>query len=263
MSVRLGNLGLIRLAEALADRDREVIHSVASHRFMTGKQIEQLHFHHHSTHETGARVARTVLARLTRDRVLRRLERRIGGIRAGSRSYVYTLGPVGRRLVGAHSGRLVREPSAAFLDHILAVVDTHLALVEAERIGALELLWVETEPSAWRRYLNSAGAHETLRPDMYVEVARGPLEFWSFLEVDRGTEYRAALVRKCRAYDTYWRLGIEQQKGTFPRVVWAAPNAERERAIEVAIASARGINRDLFVVTRADELVEAISGGRA
>lgn len=262
MSARLGRRGLIRLQDQLSERDRGVIHSVSSHRFATGRQLQRLHFSDHASKETGARVARAALARLTRHGVLARLHRRVGGVRAGSVSYVYALGPVGRRLAGEQTGRQVREPSATFLEHTLAIVEAHLALLEASRNGSFELIVVEVEPACWRRYLNAAGATETLRPDLYVVTARGEFEYCWFLEIDRGTEYRPTLVRKCRAYESYWRTGVEQQRsGTFPRVVWVAPDAERAQAIERSIGSARGLKRDLFRVTSNERLVALLAGG--
>src|SRR5205823_850906 len=101
--------------------------TIASHRFVTGKQLERFHFDDHSSNDSGARVCRGVLARLSRLALLRRLERRVGGIRAGSASYVYTLSWAGRRLVGETTARRVDEPSRTFLNHTLAVADAHLA----------------------------------------------------------------------------------------------------------------------------------------
>ncbi len=262
MRARLGGRGLSGLHERLSDRDREVIHSVASHRFMTGKQIERFHFADHATAETGARVCRQVLARLIREGVLRRLHRRVGGVRAGSVSYVYVLAPAGRRLVGEELTRQVREPSATFLKHTLAIVDAHLALREGASAGRFELVMVEVEGACWRRYLASGGARETLRPDLFVISARGEFEYCWFLEIDLGTEYKPTLVRKCRAYEAYWRTGNEQQRsGTFPLVVWVVPTDARARAIERAISSARGLKQELFRVVVASQLVELFTGG--
>jgi hypothetical protein len=262
MSVRVGRQGLSRLSERLSDRDRELIHTIGSHRFMTGKQIARFHFADHASPDTGARVCRQVLARLAREGVLRRLQRRVGGVRAGSSSYVYMLGPAGRRLVGDELARQVREPSATFLRHTLAIVDAHLTLRDGAREGRFELEMVEAEPACWRRYLGSGGARETLRPDLFVITAAGALEFCWFLEIDLGTEFKPTLIHKCRAYETYWRTGIEQQRsGTFPLVAWVVPTEQRRQELERAIGSARGLKRELFRVAEAQGLVELVAGG--
>ncbi len=59
---------------------------------------------------SAARIARRVLARLTELGVLARLERRIGGLRAGSSGYVYYLGPAGQRLVAYWQGQAYPRP---------------------------------------------------------------------------------------------------------------------------------------------------------
>src|SRR5437870_4997317 len=109
MSAYLGRRGLDERQENLSDRDLAVIRSVRQHRFLTARQIEEFHFTTHATDQAGARVCRRVLARLTRERLLARLERRVGGVRAGSASFVYALGPIGSRLLDENRRRFT-EP---------------------------------------------------------------------------------------------------------------------------------------------------------
>src|SRR5438105_7465196 len=138
MSAYLGRRGLAQLRERLSERDLDVIRSVADHRFLTARQVEALHFAGHATQLAGARVCRRVLARLTDERLLARLQRRVGGVRAGSASFVYALGPVGGRLIEGQRRRLI-EPSTTFLTHTLAVAQAHVEIAEAARQGQLEL----------------------------------------------------------------------------------------------------------------------------
>ena len=63
-----------------------------------GKQLERLHFTELSG-ASGPVVRRRVLGRLVRWEVLTTLERRIGGVRAGSSGLVYALNIAGKRLV--------------------------------------------------------------------------------------------------------------------------------------------------------------------
>src|SRR5919201_2372321 len=156
MSAYLGRRGLVQLRDRLSERDLEVIRSIAEHRFLTTRQIEALHFADHATELAGARVCRRVLARLSDERLLARLERRVGGVRAGSASFVYALGPVGGRLIDGQRRRLI-EPSTTFLTHTLAVAQAHVELVEATRTGQLELLSADIEPNCWRRYIGAGG----------------------------------------------------------------------------------------------------------
>src|SRR5579864_3925573 len=132
MRARLSRQGLERLRVNLSERDLAVVGSLTQHRFLTARQIESLHFASHASELTGARVCRRTLTRLTEQRVLARLNRRnVGGLHAGSSSFIYTLGPVGNRLVGER--RRVHEPSLTYLDHVLAVADVHVALAREAR----------------------------------------------------------------------------------------------------------------------------------
>ncbi len=264
MSARLSRSGLLRLRDRLSDRDREVIHSVASHRFLTGKQLARFHFKDHSSVATGERVCREVLGRLTRYGVLRRLQRRVGGVRAGSASFVYALGVAGRRLVGESVARRVGEPSPAFLEHTLAIAEVHLALRDVADRGDFELIQVEIEPVCWRSYLSSVGGRERIRPDLYVVSARGDFEYCWFLEIDLGSEHKPTLIRKCRQYEAYWRSGLEQQRsGTFPLIVWVTPDKKRAREIEAAIKAARTLSDKLFRAVPRHEMLDLFAGGAA
>jgi hypothetical protein len=262
MSTYLSRGGLGQLREHLSERDLNVIRSVQEHRFLMARQIEEFHFDDHATAEARARICRRVLARLANERVLSRLRRRVGGVRAGSASYVYALGPVGSRLVG--NGRRLVEPSPLFLDHALAVADARIELVRAQRRGEVRLVRVEVEHACWRRYIGPSGAAELVRPDLYVITSQGDFEDCWFLEIDRGTESPAAITRKCRAYDNYWRTGREQeQHRTFPLIVWVVPDEKRRSRIETVVKGASNFKRDLFRVTTGDELVRLIARGAA
>lgn len=260
MSAYLSRRGLDETRQGLSTRDVAIIRSVREHRFLAAGQIEELHFAEHSSVEGGARVCRRVLARLTRDRVLVRLERRVGGVRAGSASFIYALGPIGSRLLGGNRRRFT-EPSSLFLDHTLAVAEAHVDLIRASRRGQLELVSVQIEPDCWRRYLGANGVLETVKPDLYAVTASGAFEDCWFLEIDRGTESPAAISRKCRAYHAYWRSGREQQaQRTFPLVAWIVPSVRRSTRLDAAIAATTNVNRDLFRVTTFDRLSELVGG---
>jgi hypothetical protein len=250
-----------RLGSELSERDFAVVQVIAEHRFLTARQVEGLLFYGHSSSLSGARVCRRVLSRLTRQRVLARLDRRVGGVRAGSASYVYALGSQGARLLAGTRYR-VTEPSSLFLDHTLAIADARLALEVAARARLFDLVAVEIEPNSWRRFSGLGGAPAFVKPDLYVVTGGGEYEDCWFVEIDRGTESPAAIGRKCRSYDLYWRSGLEQTKhGTYPLVLWVAPDGQRASRIEGVIKRARNLNRELFCLTTAARLVETVSEG--
>lgn len=247
----------------LSERDLAVIQAVAQHRFLTARHVEALLFHDHSTPLSGARVCRRVLARLTRDRLLARLDRRVGGVRAGSASYVYALGTDGGRVLGGDRYR-VTEPSSLFLDHTLAIADARIQLEVAARHRLFDLVEVVVEPQSWRRFSGPGGSPAFVKPDLYVVTGRADFEDCWFVEIDRGTESPNAINRKCRAYDLYWRSGLEQtEHGTYPLVLWVAPDDRRAQRIQRVVKQARNVNRELFRTATQAQLVQTVAGGTA
>ncbi len=259
----LGRHQLDRLASRLSDRDNAVVRSLAAYRFLSATQIERLHFPVDAHTPLGAvRASRRSLERLTRHRVLRRLERRIGGVRAGSAGFVYCLGAAGVRLVNAGRRRAVaREPSTAFLAHSLAVADVVVTITEATRASSLELLDVQVEPACWRRFYGMGGATELLKPDLYVVLGLGDIEQHWFVEVDLASEHRPTLERKVGQYERYWRSGREQERlGVFPGVAWLVPSAARAEVLRSVVD---GATPGLFSVGLTDEVVLTLAGDRA
>jgi Replication-relaxation len=252
----------------LSARDRAILTSLDRHRFLTTRQLQLLHFHDHATPEAAACICRRVLARLDQLEIIEHLQRRVGGVRAGSASFVWRVGLLGDRLLRQAHGEGARarrkEPSARHLDHCLAIADCHLALVTAARAGHLELLTFATEPDCWRSYLGSGGAREVLKPDLYAVTAIGEYEDHWFVEVDRATESLPTLMRKCVQYERYRRTGREQaEAGVFPLVVWVVPDDTRAAKLQAALQTARGLDMAVFRVTTAEQLLNLVCGGVA
>ncbi|MGW4842753.1 replication-relaxation family protein [Nocardia brasiliensis] len=263
------------IGDSLSVRDWTVVRSVAEHRFLTVGQIHALHFSDLSR-TSGLRIAQRALARLRELRLLGTMERRVGGIRAGSEGLVHYVDTNGERLLKAETGKPIRrhmtDPTETFLKHTLAVADAHVALKVAHQAGRLELLAYQVEPAAWRPYVGMAGARLILKPDSYAEtVASSDSEFedaW-FIEIDLGTESIPRLIKKCRDYEGYRRMGIEQERsdGAFPRVIWSLTakdlaKAERRRvALREAIDRDRELPSELFHVIAPDELINLVAKG--
>jgi hypothetical protein len=190
--------------------------------------------------------------------VLRRLDRLIGGLHAGSAAYVYAITGAGQRLLDLPGARRrVSEPSLPFVDHTLSIADLYVQLVGLARgkpNRELELLDLQTEPTCWRTWTPLGAGREVLRPDLYLAVAVGPDEVRWFIEVDRATEHRPALVRKAQAYQRYYESGTEHSRdGVFPRVAWLVPDKPRVKQLWQALNSDAGLNPALFAVLLADE----------
>lgn len=259
---RLSRKGLVLLADDLSVRDRHIVELVGRFGVVSGGQVERLFFARGATPASDARLARRCLARLTEHRALVRLERRIGGVRAGSAGSVYRLGAVGDRLlrfwrgVGGR-GRTAGEPGRLFVRHGLAVTETYARLREAERAGSLELVAFDPEPASWRAFGAAAG-RQVLKPDAFARVGLGAYEDRYFIEVDCGTEGTGALAAKCRSYLAYYRAGVEQtQHGVYPRVIWITTTERRAAVIVDVCAGLPAPAWPLFVVAtpeRAEQL---------
>src|ERR1039458_319034 len=118
---RVGRRQLAKVRAGLSDRDLAILLSLAALHFLTTRQVERLHFPvGELTPLAASRSSRRVLARLHESGLVERLERRIGGVRAGSASYVLTLSALGARLLQADSRRRSRGPSLAPPDPVLA-----------------------------------------------------------------------------------------------------------------------------------------------
>lgn len=232
---RTSSSQLLDLEQELSERDRAVLDSLRQFRLMTSEQLRRLHFVDHTSSDSSARICRRVLRRLSEQRLVGRLQRRIGGVRAGSSGHVYSLAPLGHRLIDG-STRYWREPSLVFVNHTLAIAELATGAVAGIRDQGLELVELQTEPRVWRPYLDGLN-QQTLKPDLLLRLADEDYESAWFIEVDLGTESKTRLRAKCQAYLDYWASGEEQARhGYFPKVLWVAPQAARVQAIESVIA---------------------------
>lgn len=245
----------------LSDRDLEVLRFVFQVGVADARQLERLAFPPGpGTKLTAARRARRSLARLVDHGLLNRLDRRVGGVRAGSSGYLYQVATTGRRALGMPGRVRGFEPGARFVGHALAIAELHVQLVEAHRAGAVTGLHVGHERDAWRRFTTTAGV-ETLRPDLLVEVTT--TDGWElrwFVEVDRGTEHLPTVIRKCQTYERYWRSGREaDHHEIFPRVLWSVPDQRRADAVQSAIAGTRLLTTELYQVAIARQTTATIT----
>lgn len=259
---RVSRGALSRLAEGLSERDRSVLHRVAEHRFLTTHQLQGFCFSDHATVVSAARTTRRVLARLQRDGLLMALERRIGGVHAGSQATIWQLAPAGSRLVyGEQRRRRSSPPSERFLRHQLAVADVHVLLRQHERIEAIEGVAVEVEPASWRQYQGATGELRWLQPDLFAQITSSDFIDRYFIEVDLGSESLPTLLGKCERYEQYRRSGTEQARsGTFPLVLWLFLNTERADALRAAVRRMGRLTDALYRYATPETLTQVLAG---
>lgn len=250
----------------LSKRDVAILESLRAYRLLNTVQIRRLHFAHgHATPAAASGATMRVLARLEARSLVTRLERRIGGVRAGSSGIVWQLGATGERLLRTMHGRKRRryvEPSPAFVAHTLAVAELAIGLHELQDRGAIELASLETEPSCWRSFVSPHGTLEWLKPDLFVITASGDYEDHWFLEADLATEHPPVIVRKAKTYQRYAATGAHQARhGLFPAVAWVVPDMARQGAIQAALAADKAIQPGLFRVATTGEFSDLITTG--
>ena len=261
-AARTGRKELQRIAAGLSERDWSIIRFIDRHRYATTTQLRRRFFAQHASQAASTRACVRVLGRLFTYRILTRLERRIGGVRHGSSAFIWCLDVVGDRLTRSHGTprRRVQEPSFSFLDHTLAVTETHVRLHEAESGGSFRLEEVQVETEAWRDYVTSSGAKSILKPDLKVTIGSDEYTDHWYLEIDRGTESLPVLMRKSRAYEDYWRTGRGQaEHGVFPRVLWVLPDRGRVERLRAAIDDDPDLPSKMFTCITSDELVRTLS----
>lgn len=254
---RVSEAALLRLHDELAARRWAILKAVAELRLVTAGQLRR--YFYPDQNPSAARLARRDLAALHERGILHRLQRRIGGVRAGSTGFIYALGPVGRRLLelergeGLPGGRSRYEPTIGFVEHALAVSEVWVGLHEHLRdpwTGQPDVqIDFHAERLAWRRYVDALGSAATLKPDAEVSIRRGNMEDVLWLEVDRATERRATLHSKCAAVVAYFHTGAEQHRsGVFPLTVWLTTTEQRATVLREVIATFAPRDRRLFRV---------------
>lgn len=256
------------LAANLSDRDWMILESVGEYNYLTTRQLARLLFDHQPPAAVIPRAANHALARLRTLGLLANLERRIGGVRAGSGGHVWTLTELANRLLAWRNDAPARprmrtyEPSSSFLEHTLAVAEVVLTLRAVAAQHEVALTRVESEPACWRPYLAAGGAVARLKPDLAVVTQTGDFEDHWFIEVDRATEPPSRIVRKSLQYQEYQRTGIEQRaRGVFPAVVWIVPSAARREQLIRRLSDEASIDNRLFTVITLDQLDALITEG--
>lgn len=258
------------LAEVLTPREHELVQSLDRLRLASVKQLERLHFTAQSP-RANARQARRTLSRLTHLRVVTRLARRIGGVRAGSRGAIYALDVAGQRLAsacGPAGGIRIRRPwtpGPSFLAHHLAVTELYVNLVESAGRGEVELLAFDAEPAAWRTFTGMAGAKTVLKPDAFIRLGVGDFEDTYFIEVDRATHSGPSVARKLGVYRRYRQTGREQARwsGVFPEVLILVPSEARQSALHEVVGGQPAESRGLFRIALYREALAVLTGRKS
>ncbi|MFD8492288.1 replication-relaxation family protein [Amycolatopsis sp. NPDC059657] len=234
---RLTTVTLEMLRGQLSTRDLAVLADLAKVRVLSGDQLTRLHFADLSP-SARDRTRRRVLSRLVGFGLVTTLERRIGGVRAGSGGLIYSLGAAGQRLTAVLVDPSARSanararhpwtPGRLFLNHTLAISELYVQLREAEQAGRFAILEFRTEPAAW--HVDGHGG--VIKPDAYAVLQSADVSDSWWLEVDRATESLPTLRRKLLAYTEFARDGQLGPDDVVPRVLVTVPDDHRRAAVQ-------------------------------
>ena len=266
---RLTLAQLEQIRSELTDRDKRLLVFLKNLRYMKTDQIRRVFFPPGTRSLHACKVATFKnLNRLKSLGLIGHLEKRIGGVRAGSKGMIWHITEAGARLLYLgtdlqNSRKRQLEPSPSFLRHTIAVTETFVQIVEICRDDpVMKLSRIEVEPECWRDYQKN-GKAISLRPDLYAKTVTGEYFDHLFIEVDLDTESPTAIVEKCRRYLEYFQTGKEQKAyGVFPLVLWIAPDNNRKAKMKDAITQSFP-NRfpHIFFVIIPDELETVIRDG--
>jgi protein involved in plasmid replication-relaxation len=256
---RVKGVTLDALRDSLAERDLELLTSVAQLRYVTTAQLRRLHFD-----RPGGNVRATIQAA---QRAVNRLHglglvepcaRRIGGPEGGSTPRLWRITRRGTNVLRRKWSH-ERVPNPTHLGHLLDTVELVVRLHEHARSDDVDLLDIQTEPECWRPIVGGQGHDVLLKPDLRVTLGVGGYELHWFVEIDRGTETTSRLASKIGLYIDAWHCQVEQQVyGVFPGVLWSVPDVRRVELVRNTCESVPGVPSGMFVVTQADGAVEAL-----
>ncbi|MEW2424568.1 replication-relaxation family protein [Streptomyces nigra] len=257
---------VVRLRAKLSPRDIGVLASLHRVRLLSLKQIQRLIVVDGSP-RARTRRAQLMMTRLTELGVVTRFSRIVGGVRAGSSGYIYSLSGLGQAVLntgGPLGGRRrVWESKPYFQDHMLVVAELYVQLVERHRQGQGDLLAYDAEPANWRHFTGPGGELVQIKPDAYARIGRAAIEHSSFIEVDMSTETLPTIQKKSQRYIDYWRSGMEQQwRGVFPKVVWLVQSQQRAQKIRGVIGRLALDAQALFTVGLLTDGPRLLGGGQ-
>jgi hypothetical protein len=250
------------LKRRMSVRQLVILGDVSRLGVISGGQLQRLHY---AASEASRRQARLDLAEMVRWQVLERLRRTVGGERAGSKGYVYSMGVAGQKLVnpGRTRYRHPWTPGASHLQHALTVSELYVGLRKFETGPDRALVSFDAEPICWRPFTGPGGGRVTLKPDAFALLHLGHFEDRYFVEIDCGTEAGPRISEKAKTYIRYFKSGKEQARTEiFPYVLWVTPTERRAAFLVETLASLEAEHWKLFLVTTSDRAAGLMTNGQ-
>jgi hypothetical protein len=226
-------------------RDKAIVLAVYVHGRLSREQIRRLFFRKEagSAASAAGRLAsiQAAAARLKLLALAGYLSRVPAPVLKGSGQYLYSLGPLGSRLLATEykitatpSSRRSLTASFLALNHTLEVADFYIAVKEAlENSGGAILSWLGERQALHRFY--HQGRRRAIAPDAYCLWSLKGREGSFFVEWERGHQSLNVIADKLDSYDAYYarRAYLEHlgEVGLTPRLVFVVPDVRRHRQL--------------------------------
>lgn len=266
MAMTLRELQIIEYQ--LTPRDRKILKLLRDTKSLFTYHIRRVCFTDSANPQAAARATNRNLKKLKDLGLIDALvNRRIGGVRAGSASYIWYLTEQGNRLLDMNNKypddkpkrTRFSEPADTTLGHRMAIAECYVQLTELEMQHELTIKEVLFEPRNWH-YFDYQGKQEILKPDLTAVVSHHGYEYRFMIEMDLGTESISTVISKCIRYHKYRQTGIEQAKNDiFPMVLWITKDESRKQKLEASIKDQLKKNPNIFVVISASEFTSLMT----
>ena len=260
----------LRIIEySLTSRDRMILELLKKTRSLFTYHIRRVCFTDSANKHAATRSANRNLKKLRDLGLIDVLtNRRIGGIRSGSSSYIWYLTEQGNRLLDldkkykddAPKRTRFSEPADSTLSHQMAVNETYVQLTEiANEVDGFKIKEVLFEPNNWQ-YFEFNGKKEILKPDLSIVVSHHGFEYRFNIEMDLGSESVDYIINKCARYLKYLKTGIEQKRHeVFPIVLFIVKDEKRRCKLETAIKTRFKKQSNIFLFITAAEFNRIIT----
>ena len=237
----------------LTNTQLEILRLLYKCRYVSSKQLTRLYFTDSASPKTATRRTNLVTKKIAGYGLIYHLKRRIGGVRAGSGSFIWRITHKGIKELRKYQPetqlklRNSYEPTAHHLEHTLAISEIYVELKEYEKQKRLKIESFSFEPACHRSFA-SFTTSLILKPDAFTYLTLPDEELFLFLEIDKETESLNRIANQCKKYIKYFNTGIEQRthEGTFPLVLWIVPSERRKQNIKQRIQDE--LNRLLAVI---------------
>jgi len=260
---RISRLQLMTLHKTMKEKELDILWNTRKYHFLTTAHIKRLHFKAGTTDAANLRAANKCMKRLRELGLVAPLERRIGGVRAGSSALIWHLTEPGERLLWLdepdkkHTRKRFEEPSADFLHQTLAVAEAAVSIITlAECQDGLSIRRLDTDFSYVVRYRDET---ISIKPGLYVVLHWDGYEYHWFVETAPYWDIVRNLVRRTEKYCKVYQQGAFQgQVGVFPLTVFMLPDDEQKIKLEQTINEQMPDYIRLFRFTTQDALEKAI-----